>query len=280
MRYQMAKCKQDPITEADLQEWLDQSPDFAFEQEVYSAVRNVADNARGISEFQHKGTYHDPATGTPREFDIRAMFRLIARGPIQKSLFLAIECKNVAAFAPVVIGCVPRSETECFHYLVQADGQSPGIRRLELAKSSFYENKQPVGKNCSQVRRHERTSEFIDADSGIFHKWSQAISSAHELVSIASRCPQGFRNSYTAVIPVLVVPDGSLWEYRYDGTGVLLDHPCETEHRSYFVGHEVKNNTDRIKRFRISHLEMCSLSGLNRLLKRFLEEFDRLFFDL
>ena len=61
----MAKLKTYPIGESDLIEFLESSSDFAFEQEIFKTLIDLDFKA------QHSGTYSDPNTGLPREFDIR-----------------------------------------------------------------------------------------------------------------------------------------------------------------------------------------------------------------
>lgn len=56
-----------PFQEADLTEFLDTSSDFGFEQEIFRTLIGIGFKA------QHGGTYADPITGLPREFDIRGM---------------------------------------------------------------------------------------------------------------------------------------------------------------------------------------------------------------
>jgi hypothetical protein len=80
----MAKLKTDPIKADDLIAYLDDYSDFSFEIQVLNAL--IA------SEFtcEHGGTYDDPVTNKPREFDIRA-----TRNFEKHLLRLAVECKNL-----------------------------------------------------------------------------------------------------------------------------------------------------------------------------------------
>lgn len=63
----MAKqLKQTPISGADLIEFLNNQSDFSFEIQTLRSL-----NDRGFL-CQHGGTFDDPTTKKPREFDIRA----------------------------------------------------------------------------------------------------------------------------------------------------------------------------------------------------------------
>jgi len=104
----MVKLKADPITQADLAEYLESHSDFGFELSVLKMLRE-----RGI-ECKHGGLYDDPVTGKSREFDIRAS---IDRGDYRVKL--AIECKNIRSNFPLLVACTPRHESESYHHVVK-----------------------------------------------------------------------------------------------------------------------------------------------------------------
>ena len=65
----MAKLKSDSMTRADLIEYLNGHSDFSFEIETLNALVELGFTC------DHAGTYEDPATQKPREYDIRATLR-------------------------------------------------------------------------------------------------------------------------------------------------------------------------------------------------------------
>ncbi len=60
----MAKLKTDPITPADLVEFLNTTSDFGFEIKVMKVLAGLG------FKLKHGGTYIDPVTEKPRQFDI------------------------------------------------------------------------------------------------------------------------------------------------------------------------------------------------------------------
>lgn len=149
----MAKLKPDPIGEDDLIEYLDTQSDFAFELRVLNTLIE-----HGFS-CEHSGTYDDPVTKIPREFNIRAN----KKDDINRIL-LAVECKNLRANYPLLISCVPRSDKEAFHEIacsrsIRSAGTVPmmlpqnGNAIRLTCQDSIYQPQELVGKSSSQVGR-------------------------------------------------------------------------------------------------------------------------------
>ena len=84
----------------------------------------------------------------------------------------------------------------------------------------MYKTGEPVGKTLAQVSRDTKNM-FTVSDTEIYGKWSQALSSADDLVAM---CPDDGKLKecdycFSSVIPVLVVPDGTLWRCAFDLDG-------------------------------------------------------------
>ena len=227
---------------------------------------------------EHSGSYDDPATGKPRQFDVRATQR------IRSSLFLrlAVECKNLRENYPLIVSCVPRRSDEAFHeivYSVEPDtlpieqGSLPLARAMRQSSRSvplrgpysLYAEGEPVGKSCDQVGRHSQLEEFVYEDSGIYEKWAQALSSADDLTYLA--CTDGAERTgafaLSLVFPVLVVPNGRLWQVNYDSLGRRDGTPAQVDRCSYWVGrtysHRSPAGGDQVT---LSHLEILTTNGL------------------
>jgi hypothetical protein len=102
----MAKLRQIPITQADVIEFVEGQSDFGFEIRVLDLLTNEGFHC------EHGGVYDDPFTKIPRQYDIRATKRL---GPYV--FRLAVECKNLKDYNPLLISCIPRTRQEsvyCF----------------------------------------------------------------------------------------------------------------------------------------------------------------------
>ncbi|HVN14346.1 MAG TPA: hypothetical protein VMT73_01300, partial [Anaerolineales bacterium] len=80
----MATLSDNPITESDIEEYLNGYSDFSFEIQVLNKFLGLGFTC------EHGGVYDDPVTHKSREFDIRALYN---KGAIR--LRLSVECKNL-----------------------------------------------------------------------------------------------------------------------------------------------------------------------------------------
>lgn len=272
----MAKLKPDSIKPSDLIEYLDNHSDFSFEIETLKELIKL-----GFS-CEHGGTYEDPATQKPREYDIRATRRIKGR-----VLRLAVECKNLRPNFPLLISCLPRRSEEAFHELsisvkppTEVSTRFGTTQRLTLKTAamissaqtyrlrnsdSLYPVGEPVGKSCDQVGRSATTNaEIISGDSGIYDKWSQALSSAHDLVSlIFSDGKRIGKPAASLVFPLVVVPNSRLWCVKYDVSGNRISDPELVDRCSFFVSRKyLYQSLSGEKTFFVSHLEFVTLNGL------------------
>ncbi len=269
----MPKLSPRSVTKKDLTEFLEDVSDFSFEIRVLNALVN-----RGFT-CEHGGTYDDPVTQKPRQFDIRATRRFGKR-----VLRLAVECKNLRDTFPLLISCVPRAPEESFHEIVYSfDPHSspleepttpdltaflPHSRSVRLVREeSFYQVGEPVGKSCDQVGRTP-SGEIVGGSADVYEKWAQALSSAHDLTYAA--CNDGNERTgkmaLSLVFPVVVVPNGRLWSAQFDQGGSLLREPESVHRCPYFVGrsyfHKSVSGGDDLT---LSHLEFVTLDGLGEL---------------
>jgi hypothetical protein len=270
----VAKFKNDPIGSTDLVEFLETSSDFAFELACVERMSQLGYCC------QHGGSYTDPVTKKVRQFDIRAQKddpRQLLR------VRCAIECKNLTASFPLLVTCVPRPREESFHELIfsfestSAPQKSmvdvPAFRKVCQAIRidnglSDYKARSPVGKSLAQVGR-ANDGALVANDAEVFEKWSQALSSASDLADEAAWDGENHKSTFISlVLPILVVPDGALWEVDFWENGERSGDPVKVDRCSFFVGREYEaGNRMQGTRLTISHLEFVTLSGLEALMK-------------
>lgn len=94
------KLIQNPITETDIEEYLNDFADFSFELRVLKELSDLR------LHCQQGGTYDDPVTGKSREFDIRTLYK---EGAIR--VHLSVECKNLHPNFPLAMH-LPKKETK------------------------------------------------------------------------------------------------------------------------------------------------------------------------
>jgi len=272
----MAKLRSTPITAADLAGYLKADDDFAFELRCLHALsqRQVA--------LEHGGTYSDPVTGKTRQFDIRVKLEVD-----QLRVGLAVECKNLSPSFPLLVSRVPRIEGEAFHHLLipeeqkEAGGGLYSIRVPQMTWSqsipvktpdSLYEVGKFVGKSVTRVGvSASNAGEFVSDDSEVFDRWSQAVASAYDLMSEADSY---FREDDADpcafwIVPILVVPDGTLWVADYDKTGTLLSPPAQTDEVEIYLDHESWQKGAMFS-YTISHLHFVTPKGLLKMVDRVL----------
>lgn len=266
------------IDENHLLEFLKKNDqDFIFELKVLEKINSLKNKLK--IETTYGGSYIDPVTKKTRQYDIRAEIELLGN-----RIKLAIECKNLRKYNPLLIYLLKRKKNECYHNMISSppgingiiienilsnytyyhEGSEVGKNLIQVGKSiNEVKKNNKVGKNKTQVRKS--INEFISGDSDIFEKWSQSISSAYDLINIP------FKENKTFVIPILVVPDDTLWGARYDDNGELINKPEKLDKCEYFIGKNYQINFigNSIGYYSISHLHIYTFSGLERFLSKF-----------
>jgi hypothetical protein len=274
----MVRLQNSPVDSSDLIEYLNTSSDFAFE------LRCLEQLVKLEFQCQHGGSYTDPVTKKPRQFDIRAH-----RKNGHLNLRCAIECKNLTKEFPLLILCVPRAKDESFHELVYAYDPTQNSRpqwvdtpasrancrtvRVEHP-SSNYAVGESVGKSSAQVGRAFPDKSIISNDAEVFDKWSQALASADDLADQAAQDGEEHKSSFLSLIlPILVVPDRTLWMSDYSANGTRMCDPVMVDRCSFFVGRRY-NAGSLMKQISltISHLEFVTLSGLKSLTEDILNQ--------
>ena len=241
------------ITAEDLRKFVSDESDFAFEMQILKLVSKAG------YRCEHSGTYIDPITGKIREFDIRAYFE---SGAV--SLALAIECKNLRPTKPLLVSCMPRTNGEAFHEILKWN-QVASASAFHIEKlSCLYPPKEMVGKKTDQVFMSNQ-NELSSDDQETFDKFSQAVNSCYDLVS-KSGSYVGYNPHHVlrAVAPIMVVPDGTLWQADYAENGSIQQYPRQVSQVSRFIGHssEVTNAFGDKLTYCLSHLNIVCESEL------------------
>jgi hypothetical protein len=265
------------IASNDIKQIIATEDDFAYEMRVGRVLRGYLG-----SQTLQGGTYADPVSGKARQFDFRWLYQSGEFG-----LSLAIECKNVNPDSPVVISGRKRNESEAFHELVESrkggrfrtnsgdiflDVSAARVIRRITGNRSVYFPEAFVGKSLLQLKKKEGKYSRT-RDTEVYEKWSQALASAVDLVQAAGRNATLATNQhvFTFVLPVVVLPDDSLWKIEYDINGKIIQDPQPANEIEFFVGHkalppvELGDSTDP---YVFSHLHFVTPAGFAALLLR------------
>ena len=81
-------------------------------------------------------------------------------------------------------------------------------------------------------------AQFTVNDAEVYGKWSQALSSADDLVVLS---PEDWRTTclnarFSVTVPILIVPDGTLWKCGFDDDGNRTLDPVQCDRIQLFVG--------------------------------------------
>jgi len=282
LRLELESMSEQKIGPDEIIKFLDDQSDFTLEMKVFSHTKS-----QRFQKVEHGGTYEDPATQLPRQFDIRAQaYSDLGRN---RCIKLAVECKALSEKFPLVIQRVPRLYNESYHEIYHAHTEDyfreidlrTGIhepsgriaRRLRTqSESMLYRSNEFVGKSSNQIGWKRNTNELIANDKEVYNKWAQAIASAHELI-FECRKDRSLRNKievYNIILPILVVPDNCLWIVDYDTEGTRIADPTTCEHTSIYIGKQHKGSGVSLGgwQYTLSHLEVMTLSGYKDFTKK------------
>lgn len=261
-----------PISASDIKDVVLKEDDFGHEMRVGKVIRAIS----GI-QIEHGGTYIDSVTGKPRQFDFRCSLRKDSA-----ELHLAVECKNLNPSAPLVMCGTKRQNNEAFHDLIESrlGSASPGKKNVLYVSgtssatfrasrdNAFYLPGKFVGKSLVRIKPAPNSSSgnsFVSVpDSDIYDKWSQALSSSVDLAELACDRAGHYRapKFYTIVLPVVVVPDDSLWIVDYDDSGCVCKPPEQVNACELFVGREIKVTKEWFPhQFTLSHIHFFTIGG-------------------
>jgi len=254
------------ITPSDIRSVVTKEDDFGHEIRVGKVLRRVAGG-----RVEHGGTYTDPVTQKPRQFDYRCS---LTNG--STCLTMAIECKNLSPSVPLVMCGTKRPETEAYHDLIEArnglfkrrTATISGLSSVTLRASgenSFYARNGFVAKSIVRIQA-DKNPMARTQDADIYDKWAQAISSAVGLAETACILPKGAipPKVVAAILPIVVVPDNLMWAVTYDDEGNIEGDPIQANNCELFVGKEIElgeKKTPLFHRFAFSHVHFFSLAG-------------------
>lgn len=276
----MAKLNTKPITVFDIDKYLKEESNFSFEMEVIQELDKLKSCSQGF-RLEHSGSYTDPITKKNREFDIRAYLSNNS-GEKTNKLYMAIECKNLKDFYPLVIESMQRKREEDFHCLIEKNSpqlrnQKINIKRMNHPHPTVYwpysvsvggnqnihSHVGHVGKSMNQLGVLDNGS-LKCGDDKVYDKYTQALNSCFDF----KQAIEADRAAHlSAILPILVVPDDTLWEVRYDEKMQVVskDRVC---HVQYYLDKKLFDDAGNPwNKFSISHLEIVTFSFLNSVIK-------------
>jgi len=252
--------------------------DFGHELRVGDILANVQEKMSPLTaarmftptcveQAQHGGTYRDPVTDKPRQFDYRCrIFKRPSSGQQwSKYILMALECKNVDTDSPVVVCGRPRTTDESFHHIIEIT-EKPGIKKVSGTRSIYYPN-EFVGKSIVRIKNNNgKPSSSREGESEIYDKWSQALASSHDIAN-GSIYGQFYLKlppyCWAFIMSLVVLPDGALWQAKYYPNGTLPSEPVQVNQCAFYVDHKLLVGMPLIQ----THIHFVTLRGLSELLE-------------
>jgi hypothetical protein len=135
--------------------------------------------------------------------------------------------------------------------------------------NTIYQKGDYVAKSADQVgRKQDKT--ITSTDGEIFDKISQAVNSVYDLIYEAQHIKITNHSYFSLIFPVLVIPDNTLWQVKYDEQGVRQGKPERIKRISYFIGKEWSTGGIQSLTCSISHLEIVTFSELESFARDYL----------
>lgn len=144
------------------------------------------------------------------------------------------------------------------------------VTRRASREDAFYPPGEFVGKNLVQITSKCGGLERLP-DADIYERWSQALSSAVDLArwACSSAKELAVADAFTAILPVVVVPDDRLWKVFYDDNGNISADPSHANECDLYVGREIEVGPPvPPQTFTFSHVHFFTLTGFASFLSK------------
>jgi hypothetical protein len=115
------------------------------------------------------------------------------------------------------------------------------------------------------------TKRCADNDSDIYDRWSQALASSRDLAfdSVYKKPPP---QSLAFVMPLVIVPNNSLWTASYNEHGLLSEEPKRVDQCEFYVDHKIGIGLP----FVLTHIHFMTLVGLADMMSSFVVSHGRI----
>lgn len=278
---------------------LETDSSFSFEMEVLQALSN--------KKFQcdHSGLYIDPYTKKNREFDIRARLNVKDNWHIN----LAVECKKIDPESPLIIHSTMIPINDRVHSLII---NYSNYKKESSSTISFIDNASAIyGANFAKALNHQvrykdtpkgsfpsltSSFEFVGRsmdqlkskmvgkdkvytlnDSEIHEKFSQAQHSLVEMIedSYNFEYKKGPVRHQFFNLPILVVPNNTLWEQRYNPDGKKNGEPYPIKRVPFYINKTYQDEFHKYTpSFFLRFMEIVTFDGLTEFLETMLNTDD------
>jgi hypothetical protein len=108
-----------------------------------------------------------------------------------------------------------------------------------------------------------------DKDTEIYDKWTQALDASRELCINARSYAEKFRaqHAYTAILPIVAIPDDTLWMVEYGEDGQVAGDPKPAEYCEFYADRQIVLHPPghpHYQTFTFSHINFATMGGLKK----------------
>ncbi|MCX6925768.1 MAG: hypothetical protein NT154_21545 [Verrucomicrobia bacterium] len=281
------------MTPAEVKQAIEDGDDFGHEMRVGHLLHRASLLGRGsgtnpgiVEQLRHGGAYKDPVTGKSRQFDYRCRMSRFSQAPwLLDNVWLAVECKNLHHDSPLVICGRSRTDDEAYHGLIASwkdDANSPFSTTQKISgHQSLYKPAEFVGKSVLRLQRergNKKGTLKAASDPDVFDRWAQALASSVEMAESALSLVQDgpYKRCCSVILPVVVLPNDTLWTAHYCNDGSLIKDPSTTDDCTFFVD---AKPTVSGRPFALTHIHFTTIKGFGSLLNSLTNE-DQIWSDL
>lgn len=202
-----------------------------------------------------------------------------------REIRMAIECKSFSKNSPIVISGILRPNSEATHSIIVTNldsnkGDRKFISHYETQtfsnQAAYYQPHLFTGKSINKIKplKGQSASFELTGDGDIYTTLNQSIASCYDLCQNGTGYIYELHplELYTAIIPIVVVPDDCLWTLVYNETGEIISDASRTSYCEYFVGKNIKLRPNMAggatAALTITHLHIYTLSGFRELVSQ------------
>jgi methyl coenzyme M reductase beta subunit len=181
-------------------------------------------------------------------------------------------------YYPLLVSRVPLVAKENYHEVIISGRRetNPLITAYERTDTvrmsgtySMFMQETFVGKSTTQIGRN-LNQDLVGGDAEVFEKWAQAVASACGQVIEAA---EDYKTSNedvgaTIVLPILIVPDGTLWVADYSNDGQLVGAAKKVDSCIVYLGKEA-SALPFATNYWFSHLQVFTKTNFVAYLKKF-----------
>jgi hypothetical protein len=145
----------------------------------------------------------------------------------------------------------------------------------DKSPSKIFPENDFVGKSLDNVK-FNGDGRLVGGDSETYEAYIQAVNASNELLDraidrtiVVKREAGNSRTVFGIVVPVLVVPNERLFQAKYSESDEGKSEVIQIDNSNLLLGVTINGKKYQGHKFKISHLEIATLNGLEKILEKY-----------